>query len=45
MILFARAKHEQGQALFTTWEKLIFAAVLVGAGLAAYGLYSGMLSL
>ncbi|MNP08869.1 Arginine/ornithine antiporter [compost metagenome] len=45
VILFARAKHEQGQALFTTWEKLIFAAVLVGAGLAAYGLYSGVLSL
>ena len=45
MILFARAKHEQGKALFTGWEKLIFAAVLAGAGLAAYGLYSGVLSL
>jgi len=45
VILFARAKHEQGQALFTPWEKLIFAAVLAGAALAAYGLYSGLLSL
>ena len=45
VILFARAKHEQGQALFTRWEKLIFAAVLAGAGLAAYGLYAGVLSL
>lgn len=45
VILFARAKHEQGQTLFTAWEKLIFAAVLAGAGLAAYLLYSGLLSL
>ncbi len=45
VILFARAKHEQGLPLFTGWEKLIFLAVLVGAGLAAYGLYSGVLSL
>ncbi|MCY1396984.1 Arginine/ornithine antiporter [compost metagenome] len=45
VILFARAKHEQGQALFTHWEKLIFVAVLVGAGVAAYALYSGLLSL
>lgn len=45
VILFARAKHEQGEALFTGWEKLIFAAVVAGAGLAAYGLYSGVLRL
>ncbi|MDH2016157.1 arginine-ornithine antiporter, partial [Pseudomonas juntendi] len=45
VILFARAKHEQRQTLFTTWEKLIFAAVLAGAALAAYALYSGLLSL
>jgi arginine:ornithine antiporter/lysine permease len=45
VILFARAKREQGQPLFTTWEKLIFAAVLAGAALAAYLLYSGLLSL
>ena len=45
VILFARAKREQGQALFTGWEKPIFAAVLAGAGLAAFSLYSGVLSL
>ncbi len=45
MILFARAKHEQGQAVFSGWEKLIFAAVLAGAALAAYLLFSGLLSL
>lgn len=45
VILFARAKHEQGQALFTGWEKLIFAAVLAGAGVAAYALYAGLLTL
>lgn len=45
MILFARAKREQGQTLFSHWEKLIFAAVLAGAALAAYALYSGLLSL
>ena len=45
VILFARAKHEQGKPLFTGWEKLIFLAVVIGAGLAAYGLYSGVLSL
>ncbi|EJT84978.1 hypothetical protein PPS11_15896 [Pseudomonas putida S11] len=26
----------KGKTLFTTWEKLIFAAVLAGAALAAY---------
>jgi arginine:ornithine antiporter / lysine permease len=45
VILFAKAKREQGQALFTPVERLIFAAVVVGAGLAAYGLYSGVLAL
>ncbi|KJK03824.1 MULTISPECIES: arginine-ornithine antiporter [Pseudomonas] len=45
VILFARAKHEQGQGLFTHWEKLIFAGVLVGAVVAAYGLYAGLLTL
>lgn len=45
VILFARARHEQGQRLFTGWEKLIFALVLAGAGVAAYALYSGVLSL
>ena len=45
MILFAKAKHEQGEPLFTPLEKLIFAAVVIGASLAAYGLYSGLLAL
>ncbi|WP_028631487.1 arginine-ornithine antiporter [Pseudomonas parafulva] len=45
VILFAKARHERGLALFSTWEKLIFAAVLAGAGLAAFALYSGLLSL
>ncbi|NCE92644.1 arginine-ornithine antiporter [Pseudomonas sp. L13] len=45
VILFALAKREQGQPLFTTVEKGIFGGVIAGAGLAAYGLYSGVLSL
>jgi arginine:ornithine antiporter/lysine permease len=45
VILFAKAKHEQGEPLFTHIEKGIFAGVVAGAGLAAYGLYSGLLSL
>ncbi|ATN10997.1 arginine-ornithine antiporter [Pseudomonas sp. FDAARGOS_380] len=45
VILFALAKREQGQPLFTTVEKGIFSGVIAGAGFAAYGLYSGVLSL
>lgn len=44
-ILFAKAKRELGQPVFTGLEKLIFAAVLIGAVIAAYGLYDGFLSL
>ena len=44
-ILFAKAKRELGQAVFTGVEKLIFLGVLIGAGIAAYGLYAGFLSL
>jgi arginine:ornithine antiporter/lysine permease len=44
VILFAKAKHEQGEPLFTHIEKGIFTCVISGAGLAAYGLYSGLLS-
>lgn len=44
-VLFAQAKREQGEPLFTRFEKLIFAAVIMGAALAAYGLYSGLLRL
>ncbi len=45
VILFAQAKREQRQALFTHVEKGIFACVMSGAGMAAYGLYSGFLEL
>ncbi|ANC02010.1 MULTISPECIES: arginine-ornithine antiporter [Pseudomonas] len=44
-ILFAKAKREVGQPIFTNVEKLIFAAVIVGALVAAYGLYDGFLTL
>lgn len=44
-ILFAKAKREMGQPIFTRIEKLIFAAVVVGALVAAYGLYDGFLTL
>ena len=44
-ILFAKAKRELGQQVFTGVEKLIFLGVLIGAGVAAYGLYAGFLSL
>ncbi|MBX9914770.1 MAG: arginine-ornithine antiporter [Pseudomonadaceae bacterium] len=44
-ILFAKAKREQGLAVFTNIEKVIFAGVVLGALIAAYGLYSGFLSI
>ncbi|OPA85512.1 arginine-ornithine antiporter [Pseudomonas fluorescens] len=44
-ILFAKAKHELGKPIFTPVEKLIFAAVVIGALVAAYGLYVGFLTL
>ena len=44
-ILFAKAKHESGQQIFTSIEKVIFAAVVIGALVAAYGLYDGFLTL
>lgn len=45
VILFARAKREVGLPVFTTVEKFVFAAVLLGALIAAFGLYKGFLSL
>jgi arginine:ornithine antiporter/lysine permease len=45
IFLFAKAKREQGQALFKGIEPLIFAAVVITALGAAYGLYSGALTL
>jgi arginine:ornithine antiporter/lysine permease len=44
-ILFAKAKRELGQPVFTSIEKVIFVAVMIGALIAGYGLYSGFLSL
>ena len=44
-LLFRQAKREQGQVLFTRYEWPIFAAVLLTAVLAGYGLYAGHLSL
>ncbi|MDT3710157.1 MAG: arginine-ornithine antiporter [Pseudomonadaceae bacterium] len=44
-LLFARARRECGQSVFTLLEKLIFAGVLIGAVIAAYGLYDGFLTL
>jgi arginine:ornithine antiporter/lysine permease len=44
-LFFAKAKREQGQPLFTRVEKIILALVLIGAAIAAYGLYDGFLSL
>lgn len=43
--LFAKAKREQNQPVFTPLEKVIFAVVVAGALIAAYGLYAGFLSL
>ncbi|WP_212630662.1 arginine-ornithine antiporter [Pseudomonas sp. KB-10] len=44
-ILFAKAKRELGHPIFTGVEKLIFVVVLIGAAIAAFGLYDGFLSL
>lgn len=44
-ILFAKAKRELGKPVFTNVEKLIFTAVVIGALVAAYGLYDGFLTL
>ncbi|TFY95638.1 arginine-ornithine antiporter [Pseudomonas nabeulensis] len=44
-ILFAKAKRELGKPIFTNVEKLIFAAVVIGALVAAFGLYDGFLTL
>lgn len=44
-ILFAKAKREVGKPVFTNVEKLIFAAVVIGALAAAFGLYDGFLTL
>ncbi|WP_223511864.1 arginine-ornithine antiporter [Pseudomonas sp. GL-B-19] len=45
VILFAKAKRELNKPVFTNVEKLIFAGVIVGAVVAAFGLYDGFLTL
>ncbi|WP_321939896.1 arginine-ornithine antiporter [Paraburkholderia sp. J8-2] len=45
VLLFARAKREAGQPVFTNLEKLVFIAVVIGALFAASGLYQGFLTL
>ena len=45
IFFFAKAKREQHEPLFKTWEKVIFGAVVVTALGAAYALYSGLITL
>ena len=45
VIFFAKAKREQHEPLFKTWEKVIFTAVVMTALGAAYALYSGLITL
>lgn len=45
IILFARAKQEAGQPILNFPEKLVFTATFIGALIAAYGLYAGLLTL
>ena len=45
VFLFAKTKREENQPLFKPLEKVIFAAVVIAAISAAYGLYSGTLTL
>ena len=44
-IFFAKAKREVGQPVFTSTEKLIFAAVIIGAVVALVLLYQGKLEI
>jgi arginine:ornithine antiporter/lysine permease len=44
-LLFAKAKREAGQPIFTLIEKFVFAVVVAGALTAAFGLYKGFLTL
>lgn len=43
--MFAAAKHQHGQRIFTRAEQVIVAGVIVVAGWAAWGLYQGDLHL
>ena len=44
-LLYIKARRENNKTVFTTTEKVIFALAVVGAIYAAYGLYTGSLSL
>lgn len=44
-VLFAKARREQGQRVFTRTESIVFGVVLIGALIAAHGLYAGYLHL
>lgn len=44
-LFFAKAKAEKGEPVFRPVEKVIFAVVLLGAIIAAYGMYQGFLTL
>jgi arginine:ornithine antiporter/lysine permease len=44
VVLFAKARREAGQNVFTHLEKIVFAAVLVAAVVAGFSLYRGLLS-
>lgn len=45
VILFAKAKLEAKKPVFTHLENMMFVAVLIGALIAAYGIYDGFLTL
>lgn len=44
-ILYVMARTENKQPIFNAVEKIIFAVLVIGAGIAGYGLYAGFLSL
>ncbi|WP_347484754.1 arginine-ornithine antiporter [Vandammella animalimorsus] len=44
-IVYAKARIENGQPVFNDIEKMYFAAALVGAAYAGYGLYKGTLTI
>ncbi|WP_083654782.1 arginine-ornithine antiporter [Burkholderia sp. SRS-W-2-2016] len=45
VLLFAKAKREAGKPIFTGIETVVFAAVIIAALIAAFGLYKGFLTL
>ncbi|MDE1164805.1 MAG: arginine-ornithine antiporter [Pseudomonas sp.] len=45
VVLFIKARREQGKHVFTSAEKVVFAVLLVATIAAAYGLYAGYLHL